>query len=62
MALDSQRPKGKTGPKPRGGETSQPVTVRATATEREAWERAAGDLSLSEWARALLNKAAGRVR
>lgn len=45
------------GPKPRGGETSRPLTIRATASERIAWERAAGDRPLGEWIRDRLNAA-----
>lgn len=36
------------------------LEMRITPAEREAWERAAGDLSLSEWLRGLANRAAKR--
>jgi hypothetical protein len=50
------------GPKPRGGETSKPVTLRATDTERATWEAAAAKegLKLSDWLRAAAELAIAR--
>jgi hypothetical protein len=35
------------------------ITIRATAAERRAWERAAGEQNLSDWIRAQCNAKAG---
>jgi hypothetical protein len=53
-------PGGGRGPSPRSasGAVSKPVGLRATAEERAAWERAAGERNLSDWMRDILNAAA----
>jgi uncharacterized protein (DUF1778 family) len=46
---------------PRAGEAGKPVTIRATADERAAWERAAkaeGCATLSAWIVTALNRRA----
>lgn len=39
------------GRPPRANGATKRIELRLTAAEREAWERAAGDRSLSEWIR-----------
>lgn len=53
----------RTHPRSASGRPSQPVSVRATEEERDAWQRAAQRLkrTLSDWCRAELNAAAERV-
>lgn len=50
---------------PRAGSAGHPVTIRATAAERSAWERAATAekcASLSAWIVKTLNKRAALMR
>lgn len=50
----------KPGRPPRAGKPAEErIEVRLTAAERRAWERAAGEQTLSDWIRALCNEAAG---
>ena len=60
LARGTGWPFGGRGPKSRSpsGMVSKTIGVRATAEERAAWERAAGDRRLSDWIRDLLNAAA----
>lgn len=60
LARGSGWPGGGRGPKSRSGTgvISKPVGLRATAEERAAWERAAGERKLSDWMREALNAAA----
>ncbi len=48
------------GPIPRGGKaaTTQ-ITIRLTDAERAAWERAAGERPIADWARRIVNGTAG---
>lgn len=48
---------------PRSGTAAAPVTIRATADERAAWEASAmrAGKTLSDWARTRLNRAAARA-
>lgn len=39
--------------------SNERITIRATKAERQLWERAAGDVVLSEWLRTLANNASG---
>lgn len=54
-------PKRKPGRPPRADKAAEErIEVRLTADERRSWERAAGDVSLSEWIRARCNASAAR--
>ena len=45
------------GPKPRAGEpATERVEIRVTTAERESWDEARGDTSLSEWIRRRCNQ------
>jgi hypothetical protein len=56
-----QPPVPKIGRPARGeGAATQIVGIRVTADEHAAWLKAAGDDSLSDWARTALNAAAKR--
>lgn len=44
-----------------GVPTASILTIRLTAAERSSFERAAGDQSVSEWARNVLARAARRA-
>jgi hypothetical protein len=63
LARGTGWPGGGRGPKSRSasGAVSKPVGLRATAEERAAWERAAGERKLSDWMRDALNAAAAAV-
>lgn len=51
-------PKRKPGRPPRAGKrAAERIEVRVTKVERQAWERAAGDATLSDWLRGLANAA-----
>ncbi|MDX2093809.1 MAG: hypothetical protein SFX73_38590 [Kofleriaceae bacterium] len=52
----------RTGRPPARGETSNVVTVRLTASERELLESAAGDVALSVWIRDTCLRAAKRQK
>jgi hypothetical protein len=59
--MEQKRERGRPARDPKGN-PAQIVPIRMTQDERKAYERAAGKakLSLSEWARDRLNKAAKR--
>lgn len=60
LARGTGWPFGGRGPKARSpsGAVSKTIALRATAEERAAWERAAGERKLSDWMREALNDAA----
>lgn len=45
----------------RGKAPGRPLAIRVTDEERALWERAAGDEPLSDWLRAVANRAAKRA-
>lgn len=47
---------------PRAGSAGRPFTIKITDAERELWASAAGDRTLSDWAREVLNRAAKRAK
>lgn len=55
-------PVAKTGRPTRGDAAARPLTIRVTDDERALWTTAAGEQSLSEWARNTLTRAAKRQR
>jgi hypothetical protein len=60
LARGTGWPGGGVGRRPLRGSMSKPVTIRATDTERDSWERSASkrERSLSDWCRDILNSAA----
>jgi hypothetical protein len=59
MSKSANGKKAKSGRPPRSSKAAtERVELRLTTAERKAWERAAGDLSLSDWIRDLCNAAA----
>ena len=64
LARGTGWPGGGSGRRPTRGEASKPLTIRVTATERGAWERAAKERgrALSDWIRDTCNAAADDTR